>query len=533
MSEHDLHNQLADSSFSPLAEQQDFLFAVLELFPFPTEVFSSEGVSLFVNSVFLEFFNLPDPLEIVGKLNILQDPYINNQLGFSDYLRRVFSGEILSYYNIRIPFEEISYRYQSQPSKFTEEDMYQDITSFPLWNEDGALAYVVTLFMTKRVYQSGLDVIKAREYIDTHWLDDFDLDEIARHVGLSRHHLARLFKRFIGMTPYSYYQEIKVGKIKEALSDTSLSIREAFASCGADYGGCFAKAFKIKTGGLTPSQYRKTLPNEPGDKPRNMGVGEKAAGVPGPLRLTSQYSEYETEKRLFQTAELFPIPIQIFKPNGDIAFVNDAVLRMWNVLDTSQIMEKYNLINDPFVNEQFGLRDYIQRTFRGEVVMIPDIRIPLENFWEWYKTRSAVYDIEAVYSDILNFPILNADGEMAYVMSIFFTRRIYQGRADIAKSREYLENHWREEFNLANLAEAAGLSPSHLVRQFKKHTGMTPYSYYQEIKITHLKEALRNKNLNIAQAFISCGFRYPGNFARFFKKRVGMTPSQYRKTMNK
>ncbi|NLJ99182.1 MAG: helix-turn-helix transcriptional regulator [Tissierellia bacterium] len=135
---------------------------------------------------------------------------------------------------------------------------YQDITNFPLLRKDGTVAYVIAVFMTKRIYQSRLDTIKTKEYIDTHWLDNFDLDKISNHAGLSRHHLTRLFKSFIGATPYSYYQEIKLEKIKEALGDLTLNISEAFNSCGADYSGGFAEAFKKKIG-MTPSEYRKTL----------------------------------------------------------------------------------------------------------------------------------------------------------------------------------------------------------------------------------------------------------------------------------
>jgi AraC family transcriptional regulator len=511
-------------SFHALLEQQDSLFSVLDLFPIPMEVFSPDGVCLFVNTVFLEFFCIPDPSDIIGKFNVLQDPFINHNLGLTDYLQRVFSGEILSVYDVRVPFEEIDRRYRSHRGKPMEHKMYQDITNFPLLREDGTVAYVITVFMTKRIYQSRLDTIKAKEYIDNHWLDDFDLSKISDHTGLSRHHLARLFKSFIGMTPYSYYQKIKVEKIKEALGDINLSISEAFTSCGADYSGGFSEAFKRKTG-MTPSEYRRTLQADVCDS-RKQPERNK------PFPTTSLYPACESEERLFQTAGLFPIPIQIFKRNGDIVFINDAVLRMWNIKDTSQIIEKYNLIRDPFANGQPELKDGIRKAFEGEIVLIPDIRIPLEDFWEWYKRRSNVYDIEAIYTDILNFPVAGADGQMAYMVSIFFTSRMYQGKSEVAKAREYLENNWREEFDIDKIAKAVRLSTSHLIRLFKKHTGMTPYSYYQEIKVTRLKEALRDKNLSVAQAFLSCGFEYPGNFARFFKEQVGMTPSQYRKMMD-
>ncbi|MGI6679747.1 MAG: helix-turn-helix domain-containing protein [Dehalobacterium sp.] len=508
-----------------LLDQRDSLFSVLDLFPIPMEVFAPDGTCLFMNKAFIDFFCITNSLEFIGEFNVLQDPFINDKLALTDYLKRVFSGEILSVYDVKVPFEEIDNRYRSRRGYAKEHEMYQDISSFPLLGEDGTVAYVITVFMTRRIYQLRLDdAIRAKEYIDTHWLDDFDLDKISHHAGLSRHHLTRLFKSIIGITPYSYYQEIKLEKIKEALGDLTLSISEAFNSCGADYSGGFAEAFKKKMG-MTPSEYRKTLQDDIWDN-------RKQPGQSGLLTETSFNPICESEERLFQTAELFPIPIQIFKRNGDIVFINEAMLRMWNIKDTSLIIGKYNLIRDPFANGQPELQDGIRKVFKGETVLILDVRIPLESFWEWYKTRSPVYDIEAIYTDILNFPVAGRYGQMAYMVAIFFTSRIYQGKPEVAKAREYLENNWKKEYCIDNIAKAACLSPSHLVRLFKKHTGMTPYSYYQEIKVARLKEALRDNSLSIAQAFLSCGFEYPGNFSRFFKEQVGMTPSQYRKIMD-
>ena len=181
--------------------EQDAIFSVLKFFPIPIEVFSLDGISLFVNTVFWETFGIPATVEFIGKFNILQDPYINNKLKLTDYLKSVFSGEILSIRDMRIPFEEIYARYM--PEKYGQpvgKDIYQDITCFPIWDKNGSIAYVAALFITKNIYQTRNDVIKAKEYIDAHWLEDFNLDEIAQTVNLSRHHLAHLFKRYIGRT---------------------------------------------------------------------------------------------------------------------------------------------------------------------------------------------------------------------------------------------------------------------------------------------------------------------------------------------
>ena len=99
------------------------LFSVLELFPAPMEVFAADGLSLFVNKEFLTFFHMDDVKEIVGKFNILSDSYINGAMGLAEYLRRVFSGEILSLYDMRVPAEEFANRYKGDKSRLLESDI--------------------------------------------------------------------------------------------------------------------------------------------------------------------------------------------------------------------------------------------------------------------------------------------------------------------------------------------------------------------------------------------------------------------------
>lgn len=99
------------------------------------------------------------------------------------------------------------------------------------------------------------------------------------------------------------------------------------------------------------------------------------------------------------------------------------------------------------------------------------------------------------------------------------------------KGKEYIEAHWKEEFDIDRLADAIHISRYHYTRLFKQHTGITPYNYYQEIKVQKLKERLCDGNLSVAQAFAECGADFSGSFAKIFKEKVGMTPSQYQAMM--
>lgn len=503
-----------NSNFYQLLQQPELLFSMLNLFPLPTEVFLADGTCCYVNQAFNDFFGLNN-IDIINKFNVLHDPLVNHKLGLNDYLRRIFQGEILSIKDIKVPYEEIKHQYKSSKKFSIDQDCYQDLISFPLLDEKQNVSYVIMVFMTKRICQNRLEAIKAKTFIDNHWHDEFDIEEISNHVGLSRHHLSRIFKSLFNITPHSYYQEVKIEKIKQALLDSNLNISDVFKSCGSDYSSSLANAFKRKVG-MTPSEYRKSH--------QDYNVVQKK-------QLKKEIPSL-TEEILYQLAQLFPIPIQIFRSNGDIIFINEAVLKMWNVKDTSLIINQYNLINDPFANGQPELKEAIQKVFSGQAVLVPDVKIPLESFWEWYKTRTPIYNIEAIYTDILNFPVFESNGKMSYMIAIFFTSRIYQGQPKIAKVQEYLENNWLEPFDIKSTAQSVSLSPTHLVRLFKKHTGITPHQYYQNIKVARLKEALLDKNLSVSQAFLSCGFLYPGNFSRYFKEQVGMTPSQFRKRKN-
>ena len=151
----------------------------------------------------------------------------------------------------------------------------------------------------------------------------------------------------------------------------------------------------------------------------------------------------------------------------------------------------------------------------------------MEDITERYCIRDL--DVEVVYQDITIFPILDDMKKVAFVVTLFINRRIYRGRNEIERAKEYIENHWMDKYNAEKTAKAACLSKAHFSKLFKKHTGVTPCEYYLNYKIGKLKEMLRDTNLSIAQAFNACNMDYNGHSARVFKEKTGISPSAYRK----
>ncbi len=170
---------------------------------------------------------------------------------------RAYQGEVAHEYDIKVPHEEIVARLGGN-KELISGSMFQNMTAFPIRDKNNQLVYIVTIFTTSRYYNDKEEIMNGKEYIDKHWKEEFNTEKLADIIHMSRYHYTRLFKQYTGLTPYNYYQNIKIDKIKEKLCDVNLSIAQAFAECGADYNGGFAKVFKQKTG-MTPSQYRTIM----------------------------------------------------------------------------------------------------------------------------------------------------------------------------------------------------------------------------------------------------------------------------------
>lgn len=243
--------------FQSLGGNEDMLARIIEFFPYPIHVYSPDGTMILTNEACLRVMHIPSKEHIVGKFNVLKDPIINKWgEDVRTQISRSFQGETILFHDLQMPIQGIIDRFEANELCF--DSSFQNITCYPVYDENSQLAYVVHVFVTSKLYDGREEMVKAKEYIEYHWLEDFDLDKAAKSVNLSRHHFSRLFKRHTGMTPFSYYQDIKINKLKEKLCDNNLSIGEAFSACGVDYNGNYARLFKEKVG-MTPSQYRKTV----------------------------------------------------------------------------------------------------------------------------------------------------------------------------------------------------------------------------------------------------------------------------------
>lgn len=239
-----------------LYENKELFIRIVKEFPYPMHICAPDGTMLLANDEYLKFARISKPERLYKKHNIIENPNLE-RWGVKDFVMRAFQGEAVHAYDVKVPYQEIVERLGDSKEP-VHESLFHNITALPIRDNNNQLQYVVFIFITSRAYQDREEIIKGKEYIDSHWREKFDIDKLARIVHMSRYHYTRLFKENTGMTPYNYYQEVKIGKLKEKLCDVKLSISQVFDECGVDYNGSLAKKFKKKFG-MTPSQYRSMM----------------------------------------------------------------------------------------------------------------------------------------------------------------------------------------------------------------------------------------------------------------------------------
>ena len=120
----------------------------------------------------------------------------------------------------------------------------------------GALSALGHQHLEKTWSDRQVAVSRAKRYIEEHLEAQIDLDEIARHVGMSKFHLARHFTAEFGVSPLRYHLLRKIDHAKLLLRLHHLSVEDVAARLGYSSVSAFTRAF-TRVAGMSPTEYRK------------------------------------------------------------------------------------------------------------------------------------------------------------------------------------------------------------------------------------------------------------------------------------
>jgi AraC-like DNA-binding protein len=99
-------------------------------------------------------------------------------------------------------------------------------------------------------------VASVRRRVETHWRDDHDFDELARHQGLSPTHFRRLWQRGVGVPPHRFLIEERLRHACRALVQTDAPVAEIARTHGFADPLYFSRRFRAFTG-ENASTYRR------------------------------------------------------------------------------------------------------------------------------------------------------------------------------------------------------------------------------------------------------------------------------------
>ncbi len=104
------------------------------------------------------------------------------------------------------------------------------------------------VYLYKRIVQTKL-------FIDSHFADKINLDDISDEALFSKFHFIRLFKNIYGKTPHQYLTNVRIEKAQELLQEgqsvTDVCFQVGFESLSS-FTGLFKRAVKI-----SPSVYQR------------------------------------------------------------------------------------------------------------------------------------------------------------------------------------------------------------------------------------------------------------------------------------
>lgn len=98
----------------------------------------------------------------------------------------------------------------------------------------------------------------------------------------------------------------------------------------------------------------------------------------------------------------------------------------------------------------------------------------------------------------------------------------------INQARIIMHENIESCMTVQQVAAAVGMSYSSFRTNFKEYTGLSPASYFQNLKLQRAKDLLRMTTLSIKEIAYRLEFESPDYFSTLFRKKTGKRPSDFR-----
>src|SRR6185437_10953170 len=98
----------------------------------------------------------------------------------------------------------------------------------------------------------------------------------------------------------------------------------------------------------------------------------------------------------------------------------------------------------------------------------------------------------------------------------------------IAEAINYIQENFKSQPRLDEIAEQLHVSPAHFQRMFTEWAGTSPKKFLQYISVEHAKKMLKGTKATLFDATIETGLSSTSRLHDLFIKAEGMTPAEYK-----
>lgn len=190
-------------------------------------------------------------------------------------------------------------------------------------------------------------------------------------------------------------------------------------------------------------------------------------------------------------------------------------------LDTSSFrFSSYKSIYDMLIRAQRGL------AFSPEAIMLVYHRLArLSSIEEGF---IAVQEFFSILYELSKF-----DDARELASSSFAKVEVVSESKRILKVKNYIDEHYKDDLSLEQLADLVGMTPTAFSRYFKQRTAKNISEYIVDIRLGHAARLLVDTSDSVSEICWATGFNTLSNFNRLFRKRKGCSPTEFREKYQK
>ena len=176
---------------------------------------------------------------------------------------------------------------------------------------------------------------------------------------------------------------------------------------------------------------------------------------------------------------------------------------------------------------QFHTISVMLENAKKGIVFSRDTIIKIKNRLKLLSEHESNFDSVIELFSILH--VLSLDEDYKILCNSTFTDdEVTSESRRVQKAITFLQQHYKEDVHLEDVAMFVGMSTASFSRFMKKRTGKNFIEYLNDLRLGFAAKFLVNTSKTISEICYECGYNNLSNFNRVFKQRKGLTPKEFR-----